>query len=84
MALNLFRRLMPPEISFTSQFCDQATCIVEAALELRDMVDHQTISTDKHVTSIRAIEKRPMVRMTSCSSDATAPSENCHSNRNQM
>jgi predicted phosphate transport protein (TIGR00153 family) len=58
MALNLFSRLMPPEISFTSQFCDQATCIVEAALELRDMVDHQTISTDKHVTSIRAIEKR--------------------------
>jgi predicted phosphate transport protein (TIGR00153 family) len=58
MALNLFSRLMPPEISFTTQFCDQATCIVEAALELRDMVDHQTISTDKHVASIRAIEKR--------------------------
>jgi uncharacterized protein len=58
MALNLFRRLMPPEMSFTSQFCEQANCIVEAAQELRDMVDQQKIATDKHVASIRVIETR--------------------------
>ena len=58
MALNLFRRLMPPEKSFTSQFCEQANCIVEAAQELRDMVDQQEVATDKHVASIRVIESR--------------------------
>ena len=58
MALNLFSRLMPPEKSFTSQFCAQATCIVEAAQELRDMVGRQDVTTDKHVASIREIEGR--------------------------
>jgi predicted phosphate transport protein (TIGR00153 family) len=58
MALNLFRRLMPPEQSFTSQFCAQAQCIHEAAEELRDMVDQQAITSDKHVASIRVIEKK--------------------------
>ena len=58
MAFNLFSRLMPPEISFTNQFCEQTKCIHDAALELRDMVDHQQVTTDKHVASIRVIEKR--------------------------
>jgi predicted phosphate transport protein (TIGR00153 family) len=58
MAFNLFSRLMPPEISFTNQFCDQARCIHEAALELRDMVDRQQVTSDKHVASIRVIENR--------------------------
>lgn len=58
MAFNLFSRLMPPEISFTHQFCAQTNCIHEAAEELRDMVDRQTISSEKHVASIRAIEHR--------------------------
>jgi predicted phosphate transport protein (TIGR00153 family) len=58
MALNLFRRLMPPETSFTSQFCEQAQCIHEAAVELRGMVDRPDASTEAHVAAIRAIEKR--------------------------
>ena len=58
MAFNLFSRLMPPEISFTRQFCEQAKCIHEAALELRDMVDRQSVASDKHVASIRVIENR--------------------------
>jgi predicted phosphate transport protein (TIGR00153 family) len=58
MALNLFSRLMPAERSFTSQFCEQAICIHEAAQELRDMVDQQQLSADQHVASIRAIEAR--------------------------
>jgi predicted phosphate transport protein (TIGR00153 family) len=58
MALNLFSRLMPPEKSFTSQFCEQAECIHEAAAELRDMVDQQAVTSDKHVASIRTIEAR--------------------------
>jgi uncharacterized protein len=58
MALNLFSRLMPQEQSFTSQFCEQATCIHEAAQELRDMVERQNATADKHVASIRAIEAR--------------------------
>ena len=58
MAFNLFSRLMPPEISVTRQFCDQAQCIHEAALELRDMVDQQSVTSDKHVASIRVIENR--------------------------
>jgi hypothetical protein len=58
MAFNLFSRLMPPEISFTNQFCDQARCIHEAALELRDMVGKQQVASDRHVASIRVIENR--------------------------
>ena len=58
MALNIFSRLMPPEKSFTSQFCEQAKCIHEAAEELRDMVDQQLTATEKHVASIRVIEHR--------------------------
>lgn len=58
MAFNLFSRLMPPEISFTAQFCEQTKCIHEAALELRDMVDQQSLTSDRHVASIRVIEKR--------------------------
>ena len=58
MALNLFRRLMPPEISFTSQFCEQAKCIHEAAQELREMTSGKDTGAEDHVASIRAIEKR--------------------------
>ena len=58
MALNIFSRLMPPEISFTGQFCEQAKCIHEAAQELRDMVEGQKIGADQHVASIRRIETR--------------------------
>src|SRR5512132_1319832 len=58
MALNIFSRLMPPEISFTGQFCEQAKCIHEAAQELRDMVEGQKIGADQHVASIRRIEAR--------------------------
>ena len=58
MALNLFRRLMPPETSFTSHFCEQAQCIHEAATELRGMVDRPDAATEAHVAAIRAIEKR--------------------------
>jgi len=60
-ALNFSSRFLgidAPEISFTSRFCDQAKCIHEAALELRDMVDQQSVASDKHVASIRVIEKR--------------------------
>ena len=56
MALNLFSRLMPPEKSFTSQFCEQARCIHEAAEELRDMVDERKVPAAGHVASIRKIE----------------------------
>ena len=59
MALNLFRYLMPPETSFTSQFCEQAQCIHEAAQELRGMVDRPDVATDTHIGTIRAIEKQP-------------------------
>ena len=58
MALNIFSRLMPPEISFTSQFCEQAKCIHEAAQELRDMVEGQKVGADQHVASICRIEAR--------------------------
>jgi predicted phosphate transport protein (TIGR00153 family) len=58
MALNLFARLMPPEKSFTSLFCEQADCIVAAAGELRDMVGEREIAVEKHIASIRAIETR--------------------------
>jgi predicted phosphate transport protein (TIGR00153 family) len=58
MALNLFSRLMPPEKSFTTLFCEQADCMVDASLELRDMVDKREVTLDAHIASIRAIEKR--------------------------
>jgi predicted phosphate transport protein (TIGR00153 family) len=58
MALNLFRRLMPPEKSFTSLFCEQAGCMVDAAEELRDMVGPRQVSIDAHIASIRAIETK--------------------------
>ena len=58
MALNLFSRLMPPEKSFTSLFCEQANCIVDAALELRDMVGQRQVAIDAHVASIRATETK--------------------------
>jgi uncharacterized protein len=58
MALNLFSRFMPAEKSFTSQFCEQAACIHDAALELRDMVDQRKITAEQHVASIRLIESR--------------------------
>jgi len=58
MALNLFSRLMPPEKSFTSLFCQQADCMVEAAEELRDMVGERQVAVDAHIASIREIETR--------------------------
>lgn len=58
MALNLFSRLMPPEKSFTSLFCQQADCMVEAAEELRDMVGERRVAVDAHIASIREIETR--------------------------
>jgi uncharacterized protein len=58
MALNLFRRLMPPEKSFTTLFCEQADCMVDAAVELRDMVGKREVALDAHIASIRAIEKK--------------------------
>jgi hypothetical protein len=58
MALNLFSRLMPPEKSFTTLFGEQADCMVDAALELRDMVGKREVTPDAHITSIRAIEKK--------------------------
>ena len=58
MALNLFSRLMPPEKSFTTLFCEQADCMVDAAEQLRDMVGKREVPLDAHITSIRAIEKK--------------------------
>jgi predicted phosphate transport protein (TIGR00153 family) len=58
MALNLFSRLMPPEKAFTTLFCEQASCIADAAEELRDMVEQHKVPIDAHVASIRAIETR--------------------------
>ncbi len=58
MALNLFSRLMPPEKSFTSLFCAQADCIVDAAQELRDMVGQRQVGIEAHIASIRAIETK--------------------------
>src|SRR5689334_25249501 len=56
MALNLFSRLMPPEKSFTSLFCEQAGCIVDAAEEVRDMVGRRQVGIEAHIASIRTIE----------------------------
>ncbi|MGE5169611.1 MAG: DUF47 domain-containing protein [Rudaea sp.] len=58
MALNLFSRLMPPEKPFTTLFCEQASCIAEAAEELRDMVEQRKVPIEQHIASIRAIETR--------------------------
>ena len=58
MAINLFRRLMPPEASFTGLFCEQAACIVDAAEELRDMVGQRQLTIEAHIASIRTIETR--------------------------
>ena len=58
MALNLFSRLMPPEKSFTSLFCEQAGCIVDAAEELRDMVGPRQVGVEAHIASIRTIETK--------------------------
>ncbi len=56
MALNLFSRLMPPEESFTALFCQQAERILEAARELRKMIDGDG-PIDQHVAAIRRIEE---------------------------
>ena len=59
MALNLFSRLMPPEKSFTSLFCEQADCIAAAAAELREITrERQKTAIDAHIASIRAIETK--------------------------
>jgi uncharacterized protein len=58
MALNLFSRLMPPEKSFTRLFCEQADCMVDAAVELRDMVGQRQVGVEAHIASIRAIETK--------------------------
>ena len=58
MALNLFSRLMPPEKSVTSLFCEQAGCIVDAAEELRDMVGQRQVGIEAHIASIRTIETK--------------------------
>lgn len=58
MTLNFFSRLMPPERSFTSLFCEQAECIVDAAVELRDIVGMREVAIDSHIASIRAIEQK--------------------------
>jgi predicted phosphate transport protein (TIGR00153 family) len=47
---------MPPEMSFTSLFCEQANCIASAAEELRDMVGERQVGIEAHIASIRAIE----------------------------
>src|SRR6185312_5378771 len=58
MALNLFRRLMPPEKSFTALFREQADCMVDAAEELRDMVGQREVAVEAHIASIRTIETK--------------------------
>ena len=55
MTLNLFRRLMPTEESFTKLFCEQALRIEEAALELRTMIVEDA-DIEQHVANIRGIE----------------------------
>jgi uncharacterized protein len=55
MALNVFSRLMPRQESFTPLFCDQARCILEAAQELRDLMDAESASPPR-VAAISAIE----------------------------
>jgi hypothetical protein len=55
MALNIFSRLMPPEESFTTLFCEQAGHILNAAEELRQMIV-EDVEIDRHVGAIRTIE----------------------------
>ncbi len=55
MSLNLFRRLMPREESFTALFVEQAQRILEAALQLRQMIVNNA-DAEQHVAAIRAIE----------------------------
>jgi predicted phosphate transport protein (TIGR00153 family) len=55
MALNLFRRIMPPEESFTELFCELTERIVDGARELRAMVDGKG-PVETHVAKIRSIE----------------------------
>ena len=55
MALNLFGRLMPVEESFTVLFCEQASCIFDAAKELRTMIVEDA-DIAAHVASIGEIE----------------------------
>jgi predicted phosphate transport protein (TIGR00153 family) len=55
MSLNLFSRLMPAEADFTPLFCEQATRIREAALELRQMIV-EDIPAEQHIATIRDIE----------------------------
>ena len=57
MALNLFGRLMPVEESFTVLFCEQASCILDAAKDLRTMIVEDA-DIGAHVSSIRAIEMK--------------------------
>jgi len=46
---------MPAEEAFTPLFCEQAKCIVQAAAELREMIDEDTPGQQR-VASIREIE----------------------------
>jgi predicted phosphate transport protein (TIGR00153 family) len=55
MPLNVFARLMPREEAFTALFCEQTRCIVRAAHELLDLIDHKG-PAEAHVSAIRAIE----------------------------
>ena len=55
MTLNLFSRLMPREVGFTALFCEQAQHILEAAQELRRMIEGDA-DADRHVAAIRTIE----------------------------
>ena len=55
MALNLFRKLLPREERFTPMFCEQTKRIVEAAQELRELIDGEGTIED-HVSAIRAAE----------------------------
>ena len=55
MSLNVFSRLMPHEEAFTPLFCEQATCIVKAAQELRQMIGEDAPAAH-HVAAIRDIE----------------------------
>jgi predicted phosphate transport protein (TIGR00153 family) len=55
MPLNIFGRLMPPTEDFTKLFCAQAGYVVEAAEELRRLVNGDD-AVDRHIAAIRKIE----------------------------
>jgi len=55
MALHLFGRLMPRQESFTALFCEQARRIVEAAEELRSLME-PGVDVVPHVSAISEIE----------------------------